>query len=90
MAQRATFQPRFALGLIYFFGFVILWGLILAGPAMFEALRQLPPDADPQEAGREVVREALSGRIPVAIGAAFLTVGALGWVGALPGVRPRD
>jgi hypothetical protein len=91
MAQRARFEPRFTLGLVYFFICFIVYGLLLAAPAMLEAWRSLPPDADPAQAGREVVRHSLRGRLPLAVGAALVTVGGLTWARVLPGLRgPRS
>lgn len=89
MAERARFEPRFTLVVVYLFVFVVLWGLILAAPEIATSLRELPPDADPAAAGRETVRRALSGRIPSAVGAALVSLGALLWLRVLPGLKPR-
>jgi hypothetical protein len=89
MAERARFEPRFTLILVYFFAFVVAWGLALAAPEIAAGLRDLPPHADPAEAGRETVRRALEGRIPTAVGAAVVSLGALLWLRVLPGLRPR-
>jgi hypothetical protein len=89
MAEHARFEPRFTLILVYFFVFVVAWGLVLAAPDIAAGLRDLPPGADPTQAGRETVRKALEGRIPMAVGAAVVSLGALLWLRVLPGLRPR-
>ena len=90
MAERARFEPRFTLILVYFFAFVVAWGLVLAGPEIAAGLRALPPDTDPAAAGRETVRQALDGRIPSVVGAAVVSMGALLWLRVLPGLKPRE
>jgi hypothetical protein len=89
MAHEARFEPRFTLVIVYFFALVVVWGLLLAVPGMLEAWRQLPPEADPAEAGRETVRNALCGRMPTAALAAVISMGALIWLDVLPGMRRR-
>jgi hypothetical protein len=90
MANDARFEPRFTLVLVYFFAAVVVWGIILAAPDMMDAWRELPPDADPAHAGSEVVRQALQGRMFTAALAAVISLGALIWLGVLPGLRRRD
>jgi len=90
MAARARFEPRSTLGLLYFFACFFLYCLLLAAPALFEVARSMPPGPEQQEAARRAAQEALRGRLPVALLAALLTVGALAWARALPGMRgPR-
>jgi hypothetical protein len=89
MAEQAKFEPRFTLVIVYFFVFIVAWGVILAAPEMMEAWRELPPDADPAEAGRQVVRDALRGRMFTAGLAALISLGALIWLDVMPGLRRR-
>lgn len=89
MASEAKFEPRFTLVIVYFFVALLVWGLLLAGPEMLEAWGELPPDADPAEAGREAVRNALRGRMPTAALAAVISMGALIWLDVLPGLRRK-
>jgi hypothetical protein len=89
MAGEAKFEPRFTLVILYFFVFLVTWGLLLAGPEMLEAWGELPPNADPAEAGREAVRDALRGRMPTAALAAVISMGALIWLDVLPGLRRK-
>lgn len=86
MAEPVRFQPRFTLTIVYFFGFLVAYGLLMASPEIVEGLRSLPADADPTEAGRETVRQALRGRMPLAALAALVTVGGLTWLRILPGM----
>jgi hypothetical protein len=90
MAERARFEPRFTLILVYFVAFVIAWGLALSAPEIAAGFRELPPGADPAEAGRATVQRALDGRIPTAVGAAVISMGALLWLRVLPGLKPRS
>jgi hypothetical protein len=89
MAQEAKFEPRFTLVIVYFFVSFMVWGLLLAAPEMLEAWGELPPNADPAEAGREVVRDALRGRMFTAGLAAVVSMGALIWLDVLPGLRRK-
>jgi len=89
MASEAKFEPRFTLVIVYFFVALLVWGLLLAGPEMLEAWGELPPDADPAEAGREAVRNALRGRMPTAALAAVISMGALIRRDVLPGLRRK-
>lgn len=89
MARRARFEPRFTLVLVYFVAFVMVWSFVLAAPEIAAGLHALPPGADATQAGRETVRHALDGRIPLAVGLAVVSLGALIWLRILPGLRRR-
>ena len=89
MAQEAQFQPRFTLVIVYFFVFVLVWGLLLAAPEMLEAWRELAPEADPAQAGRAAVRNALRGRMLTAALAAVISMALLIWLDVLPGLRRK-
>ncbi len=90
MAERARFEPRFTLVILYFFGALVVWGILLSAPEMMQAWNELPPEADPAEAGREAVRGALRGRMLTVALAAVISLGALIWLGVLPGLRRKD
>ncbi len=88
------FRPQFTLVALYFFGFFLCFCLVLVLPALLEGLRSLPPSEGPltepeRELAAELARDALRGRIPLAL-LATVAVLALGlWKRLLPGLRPR-
>ena len=83
----AAFQPRFTLTILYFAAFLFLYCAGLALPALREVWRSMPPGPEQDAAGAEAVRVALAGRIPLAAGAAVVTL-ALGiYARVLPGLR---
>jgi hypothetical protein len=89
---RTSFSPRYTLLLVYFFALVVLYGLLLALPALVEAYAALPPGTGaltPEELAkaREAARAALTGRVPWTVAAAALTLGLLLWRNAIPGMR---
>jgi hypothetical protein len=89
---RPGFSPRYTLLLLYFFVLVVLFGLLFALPALVDAYSQLPPgegELTPEELAKasEAARAALTGRVWWTVGASALTLGALMWRNALPGLR---
>jgi ABC-type phosphate transport system permease subunit len=87
---RATFQPRFTIGLLYVVAFFLLYSLLLAAPALFEVANALPPGPEQQEAASRAAKEAVQSRLWMA-GVAALVTTAIGIrAGVLPGTRgPR-
>jgi hypothetical protein len=90
----ATFRPEFTLLLLYFFGLFLLFALLLALPALIDALRELPPGEGPlttaeRELAARTAREALRGRVPYALIAALLVLSLGVWTRSLPGLRRR-
>ncbi|HEY8494309.1 MAG TPA: hypothetical protein VIN04_10475 [Myxococcota bacterium] len=90
-----SFRPEFTLLLLYFFGLFLLFALVLALPALLDALRELPPGEGPlteaeRQIAADVAREALRGRVPYAAIAALLVLALGVWTRSLPGLRgPR-
>ena len=89
---RASFSPRFTLLLFYFAALVLVFGLVFALPDLIAAFRALPPgsgELTPAELARaeETARASLAGRVPLVIGAAFVTLGLAVWRGLFPGLR---
>jgi hypothetical protein len=80
--------------MLYFFGLFAFFSLLLALPALLEALRELPPGQGPltveeRAIAAEATREALRGRVPFA-GLAALVVLAVGlYARVLPGLKRR-
>jgi ABC-type sulfate transport system permease component len=89
MTERARFEPRFTLSLVYLFGFFFLFCLLFAAPALFEVWREVPPGPEQQAAAERAARAALGGRVLPAFVAALLTVAGLTYANALPGMRRR-
>ena len=90
--QRATFRPRFMLVVLYLMGFMFLFGMICMGPDLVEAARQLPPGDGPLTEeelaqAREVARQALTGRLHLVFGAAFVVTALGAYARRLPGLR---
>jgi len=89
---RATFRPEFTLLLLYFAGLFLAFSLLLALPALLDALRALPPGDGPlSEEERAIAaraaQQALSGRLPYAVVAALIALGIGTWTHSLPGLR---
>ena len=85
-----TFQPRFTLGIVYLFGFFVLYCLIAVAPDLYQVMGSVPPGPELEEAAREVTRRVIRPRLPVALGAALLTTFFAGRAGWLPGMRQRS
>ena len=87
-----VFRPRFTLMMLYLMGFFVLFALIFALPDLVAGARELPPGGEeltPEELEKasEIARNALRGRIPLAIGAAVVATGLAVWAKVLPGFR---
>ena len=84
------FRPRFTLTLLYLALFFFLYGLLFAAPDLAPLLgdegRSLPPEVLQQRA-REVTQHTMRGKVPLAFGAAVITVGLAAWRRVLPGMR---
>jgi hypothetical protein len=85
----ASFQPRFTLALVYLTAFFFAFALLLAAPPLVSAFRALPdvPNEGDLELASHVAREALRGRLWLALAAALLATAAGARAGALPGLR---
>jgi TctA family transporter len=88
--RRATFQPRFTLGLLYLVAFFVVYCLLLAAPALIEVANSVPPGPEQEEAAARAAKEAVQSRLWMA-GVAALVTTAIGIrAGVLPGTRtPR-
>lgn len=89
-----SFRPEFTLLILYFFAIFFAFALLLALPALLEALRSLPPGEGPlTEAERalaaEAARDALRGRIPYAVLGSLVVLAIGVWTRSLPGLRGR-
>ena len=91
MAYRPpAFRPRFTLVLVYVAGFFLLYAMLFALPDLLPLLgaegQALPPE-ELQARAEQVAREAMQGKVLIALVAALATVGVGVWRNALPGVR---
>jgi hypothetical protein len=77
--------------LLYLAAFFAFFAFVFALPDLIAAARELPAGGEltPEErdVAREVGRNALRGRIPLALGAAVVVTGLAIWRRALPGLR---
>jgi hypothetical protein len=90
-APRTPFQPRFTLLMLYLFAFIFAFCFALAAPVVYEYFEIGSSGADgPQEraAMAEAMRQALRGRLWLAVVGATLALGIGIWTRALPGLRP--
>jgi Na+/proline symporter len=86
----ASFRPRSTLVLIYFFGLFFCFALVLVVPDLVAAYRELPPEGparDDLELASRIAREAIRGRLGLALAASALATSVGAWTGALPGLR---
>lgn len=93
LPRESGFRPEFTLLLLYFFGFFLLFSLLLVLPEMLHALQTIPPAATPEEdraIASEVARSAAAGRLPWALGATIIACGLGAYTRSLPGLRRRD
>jgi hypothetical protein len=84
------FRPEFTLYVLYFFAFFLFFALLLAMPALLDALAQLPPAASieaERAAGARIARRAVEGRLLWAFAAAVVTMAVGGYTKVLPGLR---
>lgn len=90
----ASFRPQFTLLLVYFFVLFGAFALLLALPALIETFRALPPGSGPitaeeQALAADTARQALRGRVPIAVVATVVVLGLGVWTRTLPGFRHR-
>jgi len=84
------FQPRFTVGLFYLAGFFFLYCLVLIAPQLWSVLQSVPPGPDQERLAAEAAREAIRGKLLIALFASLATTALGGRVGWLPGMRaPR-
>ena len=82
-------RPSATLGLVWFAALLVFYSLLLILPEMLDALAELPPDADPVEAGELVARPIAGPRLGLAFALAALTLVVGARLQVLPGLR-RD
>jgi hypothetical protein len=85
----AVFRPRFTLTILYFFGFLLLFCLAVAAPALYEVLQSAPPGPEQQTLAREAARRAVGPRLPIAALAALAATAVGTGARLLPGLRER-
>ena len=85
------FQPRFTVMLLYLVALSFVYCFAIASPILFRFYQiGSAGTAGPQEQAMlaEAMREALRGRLWIAVVAAALTTGLGSWARVLPGLRP--
>ena len=84
----AGFRPRATLGLLYFFGFFVLFLFLLAAPTMWQFYRHANPEDPQQQAQLErAVQDAVQPRFWIAVGLATVATVVGGRLRLLPGTR---
>jgi hypothetical protein len=84
-----TFQPRISLGIVYVLVLFFVYCLIFVAPALYDVLVSVPPGPEQQELARQVAREVVRPRLPIALGAGTLTTLLGVYLNVLPGMRRR-
>jgi hypothetical protein len=87
-APRTSFQPRFTLLMLYLFAFFFAFCFALVSPALYEIASSALPGPEQERLAREAAREALRGRLWIAVVGATCALGIGIWTKALPGLRP--
>lgn len=85
-----VFQPRFVLSLIYLAVFFLVYCFALMAPELWEVMNSMPPGPEQQKAAAAVARETVAPRLPIAIALSLATLGVLGYMQRLPGLRAPD
>ena len=81
------FRPRATLGLLYFFGFFVLFLFLLAGPTMWRYRHANPQDPQQQEQLERAVQDTVQPRLWIAVGLATIATVVGGRLRLLPGTR---
>lgn len=86
----ATFQPRFALSLLYLGALFLAYALLLIAPELWELARPAGPEEQQalEQAASELARSVVAPRLPMAFALAVATLFLGAWRGFLPGLRP--
>ena len=87
--RAASFQPRFALSVLYLGGFFFLFALLLVVPALVDAYQDLPPGTEEEQlaVAKDIASEVIRPYLWIAIaGSVFATALGLHF-NALPGLR---
>ena len=83
----ARFQPRISLGVIYTIGLFFVYCLLFTAPALYEVLVSMPPGPEQEEAAKQVAREVVRPRLPLAFGMGAITTLLGVYFRVLPGYR---
>jgi len=83
----AGFRPRATLGLVYFFGFFVLFLFLLAAPTMWRYRHANPEDPQQQEQIERAVQDSVQPRLWVAVALATVATVVGGRLRLLPGTR---
>lgn len=87
-----SFRPEFTLMLVYFFVFFLFFAFVLTVPAQIEAMRTLPAtltDEEKTQALAQVAKQAVTGRLWLALLATIVTLGVGAYTRMLPGLKRR-
>lgn len=92
--QKAVFQPRFTLSLLYLAIFLCVFSVLAVAPELASFVSGFEEPASPEEAEamrteiRDAIRRAYAPRMPLAFGLAVGSLFLAAWRGWLPGIRP--
>jgi hypothetical protein len=84
-----SFQPRISLGIVYTLVLFFVYCLLFTAPALYEVLVSMPPGPEQEEMAKQVARQIVRPRLPLAFGAGALTTVLGVYLGVLPGYRSR-
>jgi hypothetical protein len=84
-----TFQPRISLGIVYTIVLFFVYCLLFTAPALYEVLNSMPPGPEQEEMAKQVARQVVRPRLPLAFGAGALTTLLGVYLRVLPGFRRR-
>jgi hypothetical protein len=87
-SARTEFRPRFTLLMLYFFALFFAFCFALVSPALYEIATAPLPGPEQERLAREATRDALRGRLWIAVVGATLVLGLGIRSRVLPGLRP--
>ena len=81
------FQPRMAIGIIYWLTFFVIICLLIALPELLEILERVPDGPAQEEAAAAAMRRILNTRIYYALAGSIAVTGVAAYLEVLPGMR---
>jgi hypothetical protein len=82
-----SFQPRISLGIVYTLVLFFVYCLLFIASDLYEVLVSMPPGPEQEEMAKQVARQVVRPRLPLAFAAAALTTVLGVYLRVLPGYR---